>query len=454
MRALSSVFFALCLGLLLLGHAPPTLAATGGANPLPISSLDASWGDDDAPVTLVVFADLQCPFCKRLHGTLVELQRDYGARRLRVVFKHHPLPFHKQATPAAEIAVAVHRLKGNAGFWEYAELAFEELVGSHAQRDPWAPLADMGVSERSVKRLIDSGAPLRKVESDTELAKKVGARGTPTSFINGIRLSGAQPKPKFAELIDSQLKAASELGRRGVARGKRSARLTRKNYEPYQPPKRTAPKASPRHDSKTRWKVPMAESPVRGRRDALVTLVVFSDFQCPYCSRLTGTIAELERKYGRDLRVVFKHHPLAFHRRAEPAAHFSIEAHKRLGMKGFWRAHDALFASQKALTDSDLERIARDIGLSPAQALRAVRDKSHQRRLDRDKELVDKLRITGTPASFINGRRLTGARPAADFEAIIDEELKHTRAMVARGTPRSRIYAALMRTAKAVTPKP
>ena len=72
----------------------------------------------------------------------------------------------------------------------------------------------------------------------------------------------------------------------------------------------------------------------------------------------------------------------------------------------------------------------------------------------RDKVLVDRLAITGTPASFVNGRRLVGARPAADFEKLIDEELNKARAMVARGTPRRGVYAALMRGAKAKTPKP
>lgn len=101
------------------------------------------------------------------------------------------------------------------------------------------------------------------------------------------------------------------------------------------------------------WKVPVGRSPVRGKADAPITIVEFSDFQCPFCKRAEPTIDEVRRTYGDKVRVVWKDEPLPFHPRATPAAELARFAYAKKGQDGFWKVHDALFASQPKLEDSE-----------------------------------------------------------------------------------------------------
>ena len=116
----------------------------------------------------------------------------------------------------------------------------------------------------------------------------------------------------------------------------------------------------------------MGSSPMRGPKDAPVTLVLFSDVQCPFCARLEPTLAQLRTKYAKELRVVFKHNPLPFHPHAEPAAQLAIEARAQKGDAGFFAALDAMFADNRHLEDADLKAVAQRIGLDVSRAMAAV----------------------------------------------------------------------------------
>src|SRR5439155_23325006 len=109
------------------------------------------------------------------------------------------------------------------------------------------------------------------------------------------------------------------------------------------------------------YKVPIEGSPVRGSDSALVTVVEFSDYQCPFCSRAHATVQQLEKDYGEKLRVVMKQNPLSFHPFARPAATAAIAA----GAQGkYWEMHDKMFANQQNLDEPSLERYAQEIGLN------------------------------------------------------------------------------------------
>jgi protein-disulfide isomerase len=190
--------------------------------------------------------------------------------------------------------------------------------------------------------------------------------------------------------------------------------------------------------------VPIGSSPVRGPSDALVTVVEFSDFQCPFCGRVEPTLAALRAKYGADLRIVWKNEPLPFHRRALPAAELALEARREKGDAAFWAVHDELFASQRDLDDPSLMRIARSHGVSETAATKAISTNEYQPLIDADTTLAHVLGANGTPTFFINGHLLSGAQPISKFETVIDEELKNARVMVAKGTPRARVYDAIM----------
>ncbi|HEY3254856.1 MAG TPA: thioredoxin domain-containing protein, partial [Polyangiaceae bacterium] len=151
---------------------------------LPIASDDPVWGAATAPVTLVEFSDLQCPFCSRVQPTIKSLQAKYGPNQLRVVFKHDPLPFHANARPAAKVADAVLRQGGSRAFFAFLDLAFEEQVklGDEAL-NAW--VARVGLEPTVVRRRAELPETTEKIERDIALASKVGANGTPAFLING-----------------------------------------------------------------------------------------------------------------------------------------------------------------------------------------------------------------------------------------------------------------------------
>jgi protein-disulfide isomerase len=187
---------------------------------------------------------------------------------------------------------------------------------------------------------------------------------------------------------------------------------------------------------------------VRGPKDALVTVVLFSDFQCPFCKRVEDTLNEIRKQYEKDVRIVWKDNPLPFHPRAKPAAVFARFAFQKKGHEGFWNVHDDLFASAPALEDSDFETIAKKRGLPWAPLAALLASDKPNLKIEDSIEVAAAYQARGTPHSFINGRRLSGAQPLEAFKQLIDAELLKARGLVERGTPRAKIYAELMKTAE------
>ncbi len=213
--------------------------------------------------------------------------------------------------------------------------------------------------------------------------------------------------------------------------------------------------ARPQEDPKAVYKVPLGDSPVRGPADALVTIVESSDFECPFCKRVGPTLKQLEQAFPGKLRFAFKHNPLAFHQNALPAALAAEEGRAQKGDAGFWAMHDALFDSAPALDAAALERAGAAAGLDVAKLRAALAQKTHEARIRRDQQLVTGLGATGTPAFFINGRKLSGAQPFDSFRAVVEEELRKAEALVAAGTPRAGLYDAIIEkgaTAQVVLP--
>jgi protein-disulfide isomerase len=163
-----------------------------------------------------------------------------------------------------------------------------------------------------------------------------------------------------------------------------------------------------------------AQDPAAGPQSAKVTIVEFSDFQCPYCSKASKTVQQLREAYGDKVRIVFKEHPLPFHDNASLAAQAAAEANAQ---GSFWPFHDRLFANQKALARTDLEATAQSLGLDMARFRSALDSGTHKAHVEQDSAQASALGATGTPAFFINGRLLSGAQPIEVFKQAIDEEL-------------------------------
>jgi protein-disulfide isomerase len=413
---------------------------------VPIASDDAVRGSRCAPVTIVVFSDFQCPFCSRLDATFERLREEYGDDRLRVVFKNDPLPFHQHARLAAEVGQGVLALAGQEAFWRYVAAAFRQQpsISPEAIRG-WAVAA--GVDERALDQGLESKRWAAKIDRDVALAKRLDAQGTPASFINGVFVSGARPFDQFKEKIDAELAKAKALVERGTPRDKLYSALVASNYKAAQD-QDDDDAARAAAEAKVVNKIPVGAGPARGPATALVTIIAFSDFQCPFCKRAEETLGRIRREYGDKVRVVWRDMPLPFHSRAEPAAELARAARAQQGDTGFWAVHDLLFDAQPNLEEADLERIAREAKLDVAKAMTAVKAKSFKKVIDDDAEVGDDFEAAGTPHFFVNGRRLAGAQPFDKFKPIIDEEITKAEALLRNGTPRTGLYDALVKDGK------
>ena len=426
----------------------PEQFVAGG--PVPIDADDAVWGSRGAPVTMVAFIDYQCPYTKRAWGVLHELSRRYGDE-LRIVLKHHPLPFHKQAKPAAVMAQAVLELGGVGAFLRFSDQAFEHQAGmNESDLEVWAAAA--GVPVRRVHSAVSDPLHTSAVENDMALAERLGERGTPAFLINGVRVRGAQPLEKFVEVIDQEVPAARAAQNGGLSDGQLYEQRVMANLGPAETsPSRSNTASAP---DLAIYRVPVGKSPTQGPADALVTIVEFAGFQCPYCQRVQATLEQLRQKYPKQIRIVFKHYPMPFHQRALPAANLAIYAYRTGGSPKFFAVADLLWHSSSDLSDAALERIAKQVGLNSRAAMAAVNSSRYQAVFDEDAKLVKDLKVTGTPQFFINGRRLTGARRLAEFVEVIDAQLGEAYAMVQTGTPRSQVYAQIMKGASGIAPPP
>ncbi|HEV2827290.1 MAG TPA: DsbA family protein [Pyrinomonadaceae bacterium] len=162
-------------------------------------------------------------------------------------------------------------------------------------------------------------------------------------------------------------------------------------------------------------------APFIGPSQAPITIAEFSDFQCPFCGRVGPTLDQIRKAYGNNVRVVWKHFPLDMHPAAKPAA-LAAEAANSQGK--FWEFHDKLFANQSKLDLNDLKQYAKDVGLDTAQFEKDLVDSRNKKRMDDDMAEARSLGITGTPAFFVNGRFLNGAKPFSEFAKVINAELQ------------------------------
>ena len=164
----------------------------------------------------------------------------------------------------------------------------------------------------------------------------------------------------------------------------------------------------------------IAGAQVKGPANAPVTIVEFSDFQCPFCARVTPTLEQIEDTYKNNVRIVWKHLPLEIHKDAVGAA-LAAEGAAKQGK--FWEFHDLLFANQKQLGPEDLKQHAKALHLDMKRFESDLLDREDQKKIDKDVAEAKALGINGTPGIFVNGRFVEGAQPFEVFAKIIDEEL-------------------------------
>jgi protein-disulfide isomerase len=167
--------------------------------------------------------------------------------------------------------------------------------------------------------------------------------------------------------------------------------------------------------------VEVGSAPSRGNPKAPVTIVEFSDFQCPYCVRARPTVARVREVYGDRIRWVFRHFPLDFHAQAQKAG----EAAACAGDQGkFWEMHDLLWQNTARLQVADLKAHAATLGLDVAAFAQCLESGRYDGLVEADTAAGQGYGVSGTPAFFVNGRPLVGAQPFEAFAQVIDDELQ------------------------------
>src|SRR3569623_3024021 len=365
-------------------------------------------GPASAKVNIVAFSDFQCPFCSRVVPTLEKVMKDYNGQ-VRLWFCHNPLPFHQDAPLAAEASLAAD---AQGKFWEMHDKLFANQANiKRPDLEKYAQ--ELGLDMTKFKAFLDANSGKARIDADMALAQKIGVLGTPTFFINGRNLRGAQPIEAFKATIDEEIKKADEKLKSGGCRATLSAELTKNGLDTAAPPP-PPPAAAGEPDPNTAYKAELGSEPLRGDKDAPVTIVMRSDFQCPFCGRVEPTITKIMTDYKGKVRLAWHDLPLPFHQHAMPAA----LAARAAGEQGkFWEMNDKLFANQTNLDRPSLDKYAQEIGLNMSKYKAAMESDKFKKEISADSEAGAKIGARGPPAFFINGKFLSGAQPYEAFKA-------------------------------------
>ncbi len=395
---------------------------------------DGFHGAAEPLVTIVEFSDFQCPYCSRFANMLTELMADPAYKDdVRVVFKQFPLPMHKQAKYGAQASLAA---KDQGKFWEMHDMLFKNQK-KMSEQDVEGFAKEIGLDVEAFKKAIAEKAG--QVEADLKLGQQFGVRGTPSFFINGKWQRGApRDISGLKKLIDAEKTEAEELVKAGAKRSEIYARIMKAAKTSRTPPPRPERKRAGQPDPKVNYGVPTDGRPQWGQADALVTIVEFSDFQCPFCNRVNPTMKQIKEQYPNDVRIVFRQMPLHIHPQAKPAAKASLAADRQ---GKFWEMHDKLFANQKGLNDQAFFTWAGEIGLDVEKFKKDYADPALDKIIAEDMKIAGQFGTRGTPSFYVNGRHISGARPFEQFDALIKEEkAKAEKFMAEKGVAKDKLY--------------
>ncbi len=395
-------------------------------------------GPADALVTVIEFADYQCPYCVRAREPLEQaIAKAEGD--VRLIYKHFPLPGHGLALPAAKAAWAAHQ---QGKFWEMHKELFES---NSSVKDIAARAEAMGMDPDRFLQDYGSPAAAKSVDDDMLAGAKLGVTGTPVFYVNGHRYVGFRDKGQWDEVLEFEIDNAERLVDAGTPRTEVYAKLMegavkqRRSRDSNPPTPAPAPQPGSL-DPDVTFPVDVEGRPALGPADALVTVAVFSDFQCPYCARMAPALRELAEKEP-GVRVVSMQLPVPSHPRARDAAKAALAA-ERQGK--YWEMHDKLFALDDALGAANFSVLAQELGLDVAQFETDLQDDAIEQRIQADVAMARDFGVGSTPATFVNGHYVRGAVPLKTLRQAVDVQRPMAQALVDAGTPLAGVYAALM----------
>ncbi|HDH04124.1 MAG TPA: hypothetical protein ENG75_02150 [Nitrospirae bacterium] len=232
------------------------------------------------------------------------------------------------------------------------------------------------------------------------------------SLMSLLLVAGCANKNKLDDLADGQKEISA--GITAVEKRLNAIEENQKETMKLFKPRRAAA------DYNRVYKIPVGSSAVKGKKDAPVTIVEFSDFQCPYCAGLQSTLQQVLKAYPDSVRLVLKDFPLSFHKYAKDAA----RAARAAGEQGkYWEMHDLIFENFKGLNSDIFKKFAEKLNLDLNKFMADYKSGKYDNLIQQDINLGKSLGVTGTPTLFVNGKRMQ-RRSFDDFKAAIEESLK------------------------------
>ncbi len=388
-------------------------------------------GPADAPITIVVWSDYACGFCNRVQATLGKLEHLYPGQ---IQWVHRTLPLDEDYTLAAEASLAA----AAQGKFRPMHNRLFALHGQVTRAEAELVARELGLDMIQFRADLDAKTYKPVVAADTADAEKLGVSGTPTFFINGRPIHGNQPLKVFVDTVDDELERAhkasaqkpADLYEALVANGRPNADTPDAEHE--------STDLDPAQAYRVGTGLPGHQL---GPDDALITIVEFSDFQCPYCQRQQSSLEHVRKKYGNQVRIVYRHFPLSGHRNAQLAAEAAVAAAEQ---GKFWAFHDLIWKNFGKLSRADLDGFAKAAGLDMAKFRAALDERRYYDAVVAETAAAEALGVSGTPTMFINGQPLVGSRDADNLDQVIDAHLKNANAAIARGLPKTDIYALVM----------
>ena len=432
-----------------------------------------SQGPADAAVTLVIAHDYADPYSEKNRATLDELRKKYG-KDLRIVYRNlvvHP----NNAMAGALASCAADRQKKfeqmEDKLWEaFRQRSFDLSDNPNNQKcwDAQDGCANVVGAAKSIGLDVDrfkadmKGACMRVVQDDMKDLQTFALAATPSFFINGRYLSGAMPTANFETLIDEELAKAKAEIKKGTPRGRFYKTIIlgrgeqRVDLSVTQPTQPTTRPMRPEPDKSKSYAIKVDGYPSRGPADAKVSVVMFFDYATPYAEKARTTLDDLVKKYGNDVRIVYRTR-LVHPRNAHAAALALCAAHKvnkgkemdaALWDKGFANRQmdntevDLGNGPEKCWDTTDgcknVVEYAKDLGLDVNKFKSDV--KSCVKTVNDDDVDAGTFQVNATPTFFVNGRVLVGAQPIENFSALVDAELALANDRIKKGTPKARYY--------------
>jgi protein-disulfide isomerase len=400
----------------IIAAAPPETAPSQPQVPTPVAiepRTQTAIGDPNAPVTIIEYSDYQCPFCRRhVQETMPQLKENFiDTGRVYYVFKDFPIEsLHPLAYRLHEAALCAADSGELDEYWQAHDVFFDQAESFQVESESNMDEAILNVFAASglpdISQCLAEDKFANEVKANVAEGVSFGVDGTPAFFINGYPISGAQPYELFEYAI-------------GLAEENRLA-------EAYQPQEQAPPTEPPQQIDMV-----LGDAPRKGSPDAPITIVEYSDYQCPFCLRyFNETMPQLQPLIeDGTIQYVFKDFPLLNIHPQSQKAHEAAHCARELGGENaYWVMHDLLFANQEAWASVSMadhveviKELAAEANLPQSEFDTCLDNGRYAETVSNYVAEGIQLGITGTPTFFINGNRLVGAQPISVFQQVIEQ---------------------------------